>query len=58
MTSYLFDCLICFKFDEELDKFPSIDPSKNKTCVVDSVKVGSRKDIEDYEIEWMKLSDI
>lgn len=25
---------------------------------VDSVKVGSRKDIEDYEIQWKRLSMI
>ncbi len=25
---------------------------------IDSVKIGSRKDIDDYEIEWKRLSQI
>ena len=26
--------------------------------MIDTVKVGSRKDIEDYEIEWKKISSL
>ena len=38
--------------------FSKINPFSKPQSKIDTVKVGSRKDIEDYEIEWKKLSNI
>lgn len=45
------DCLICCNFeDNEGEMFSNINPFSKPHNKVDTVKVGSRKDIEDYEI--------
>ena len=60
MSSYLLDCLLCFKYEDDHDEklFANMNPFKKNNDEIDSVKVGSRRDIEDYEIEWRKLSSI
>ena len=41
-----------------LQKFNNFIKGDEREYEVDAVKIGSRRDIEDYEIEWKKLSTI
>jgi hypothetical protein len=52
LANYLLECLICFKYEEEggerlFAKRPTL-LKKEAEEIVDAVKVGSRRDIEDY----------
>ena len=66
----LFDYLLCLNREEAendgnepgnmmlLKKFSNLLKGEEKVEDIDAVKIGSRRDIEDYEIEWKKLSSI
>jgi hypothetical protein len=62
MVNYLVDCFVCFKYAEEGTEplFAKVNPFSKRSSDedLDTVKVGSRRDIEDYEIHWRKLSEI
>lgn len=66
IANYLLDCLLCLNKEEHEDENQGLMSKINnfignvdeKEYAVDSVKIGSRKDIEDYEIQWKKLSSL
>jgi hypothetical protein len=65
-TNYLMNCILCFQRDEDQDcnnkimaKFGGFIDKKNQDSIlIDKVKIGSKREIEDYEIEWKRLSEI